>query len=195
MALTTITPPSVEPLLVSDDAFKAQHLRVDHDEDDGVLAEYIAAARVHVEAYTRRRLITQAVRLTLDGFGCDGRAPVLLPVAPVQSVDVVRYMDRSGTWQVLAADQYRLTASRQPVELWPIYGTAWPVPRLDAAVVEIDMTVGYGAAGSDVEPQLLQALRMLVAHWYENRAAASIKAVSPVPMGVEALLNPHRFWV
>ena len=38
-------------------------LRVEHDDDDDVIAALIAGARIHVEAQTRRALITQSWRL------------------------------------------------------------------------------------------------------------------------------------
>lgn len=37
-----------------------------------------------------------------------------------------------------------------------------------------------------------QAAAMLVAHWYDQRAAASDEASRPVPFGVRALVAGHR---
>ena len=37
--------------------------------------------------------------------------------------------------------------------------------------IELDVEVGYGDAPADVPEPLRQAIRLLVAHWYENRGA------------------------
>jgi len=188
--LSTITPPAA-PLLTPDDAALRQHLRLEAGETDAdtLLAELIAAATARAEAYTRRRLLTQTVRLTLDGFGIGGLEATPLPVAPIQSVDQVQYKDNAGAWQTVQAADYRLVDSVEPHELWPAFGRTWPVPEREPAVVRIDLVVGYGAAASDVPPDIVQAVRMMVAHLDQNREAAD------TPFGVETLLGPHRIWI
>jgi uncharacterized phiE125 gp8 family phage protein len=53
--------------------------------------------------------------------------------------------------------------------------------------------VGFGDAGSDVPPPLMQALRMLLAHWYDNRGLIAIGAsIAVMPPSVNALIASHR---
>ena len=47
--------PAAEPITL---AAAKQFLRVEHGDDDDVIAALIAAARIHVEAATRRALVT-----------------------------------------------------------------------------------------------------------------------------------------
>ena len=51
------------------------YLRVEHDDDDDVIAALIAGARVHVEAQTRRALITQSWRLIRDAWPATAASP------------------------------------------------------------------------------------------------------------------------
>ena len=54
------------------------------------------------------------------------------------------------------------------------------------------MTVGYGDGALEVPEPLRQAIRLLVAHWYENRGLAAIGTVTVLPSTVGALLAPYR---
>ena len=51
---------------------------------------------------------------------------------------------------------------------------------------------GYGTA-ADVPETFRQAIRLLVAHWYENRAAAAAPdSAAELPYAVTALIAPQR---
>ena len=68
-----------------------------------------------------------------------------------------------------------------------------PQPGRAAAGIEIDVIAGFGDAGGDVPPALMQALRMLVAHWYENRGLIAIGgSVAMMPASVNAMIASHR---
>ena len=88
MASLLLTPPALEPLTL--DEAKA-YLRVDTAADDDLIAALIAGARIHVEAQTRRALITQSWRLVLDAWPEDGRIPVR--PAPLQALAAARVYD------------------------------------------------------------------------------------------------------
>lgn len=188
MALSTITPPASE-VVDSSDTVLRQWLRLEADEteQDELIDDLAVAAQAKVEAFTRRRLVTQTVRLLLDGF-CD--SGVELPIAPVASVDQVQYLNDAGAWTTLASSAYQLIASRVPNELHPAYGQIWPVPREDAAVVRIDLVVGYGDA-ADVPEPFQQAIRRLTSHFYYHRDQVE----DSLPGSIRDLLMPHVFWV
>src|SRR5690242_14642320 len=76
-----LTPPAVEPLSLAE---AKAFLRVEHDDDDDIIAALIAGARIHVEAQTRRALITQSWRLVRDCWPQDGRIEVR--PAPLRSL-------------------------------------------------------------------------------------------------------------
>jgi hypothetical protein len=56
--------------------------------------------------------------------------------------------------------------------------------------IEIDVVAGYGDA-ADVPEPLRQAIRLLVAHWFEDRMLVGA-AEAPLPKTVDALIAPYR---
>lgn len=192
MTITTLVAPAAEPLTSSDSALR-EHLSLTSAETwkNNVIDAYCAAARSKVETYLRKRLITQTVRLTLDGFS--GAIP--LPIGPIQSVAGVSYLAGDGAWQEMEAAAYRLIDSATPFELRPAYGTSWPVPRPDFATVRIDLVVGFGETASGIEPAILQAMRLLIADMDLNREATGAQELRELPLGFRQMLDPFRLWV
>lgn len=197
MTLHTITPPAVLPITAGDIVTQL-HLRIDVDEveEQDLIAAYAESACARAQAMTRTRFITQTVQLRLDAFGCGVGEAIPLPIAPIQSIAAVRYIDGGGVQQVLPSSDYRLVRSRVPYELWPRYGQTWPVPRADADVVEIDIVVGYGDTGADVPADIRQALRLMIAAMFDNRDNV-VHGSAPVelPEGARQLLSAHTLWV
>ena len=193
MGSLTLTQAPAALIDASDQVLREQlSLAPDDTGKDQAVSAYCLAAAAHVEGYLRRRLLTQEVRLTLDGF-C--RGAVDLQVDPVQSVDEVRYVDGAGTQQVLDASRYRLVTNCTPAELHPAYGYSWPVPRLDRGVVEIDMTVGFGATAAAVPAEIVQAVRMLVVDWVDYPEGAAMDGKPALPFTVKTLLAKWRLWL
>lgn len=189
MTLITKIAPLAEPLSAAE-LRPALNLPPTHP-SDAVLDGMAASARAMVETYLRKRLITQTVTFVADGFG----AGLILPIAPVQSVAEVRYRDDAGTLLTLASNAYRLIRTGLPAAIIPVTGRTWPTTLREPDVVEVDVVVGYGAAGADVPADILQALRLLVGHMNLRREATGEEALAEVPLGVRDMLNPHRLWV
>lgn len=182
-----LTPPAAEPLTL---AQAKDFLRVQHDADDDLISALIAGARLHVEAQTRRVLITQAWRLTRDMWPASGRLPVL-PV-PLRAVIAAGVWQADGTLQAIEFDALAVDAASTPAVLAFERG-AMPAPGRLAAGIEIDIEAGYGDAAEDVPEPLRQAIRLLVAHWYENRSViAASGEMAFFPTNVGALLAPFR---
>lgn len=182
-----LTPPALEPVSLADAKL---FLRVAHDDDDDVIAALIAAARVHVEAQTRRALISQTWRLVRDLWPAAGRLPVL--PAPLQAVSAIRLFDADGAPHLLDADDFDIDAVSAPAVL--AFGRGAPrAPGRLTAGIEIDIAAGYGDAAEDVPEPLRQAIRMLAAHWYENRGVmAASGEIAAMPASVASLIAPFR---
>lgn len=164
--------------------------------DATLLAGYVAAATRYIEKYTNRRLVTQDVRVRLDGFGCGINGPVFLPIGPVQSVLSIVYRDAAGVEHTLEPESYRLVLSRLPNEVVPVFGSTWPVPVAEPDSVAIALRVGYGDSPADVPDDITQALRLLVAQSDMQREAGSQAGeIIAAPWGVEALLSGHKLWL
>ena len=65
------------------------------------------------------------------------------------------------------------SCSISAVRLWAFAPWALPAPGRPAPGIELDVMVGYGDAAVDVPEPLRQAIRLLIAHWYENRGLVS----------------------
>lgn len=184
MTSILLTPPAAEPLALDE---TRAYLRVEHNDDDELIAALIAGARIHVEAQTRRALMTQGWRLILDEWPGDGRIDVR--PAPLQAVTAARVYDSEGDAQTLDLQAFVADLGVSALVFMPGVLAA---PSRVAAGIELDVTVGYGGA-TDVPEPLRQAVRLLVAHWYENRGvvAAGGEGAS-MPAGVAALLAPYR---
>jgi uncharacterized phiE125 gp8 family phage protein len=181
-----LTAPVVEPLSLAE---AKAFLRVENNDDDDVIAALIAGARIHVEAQTRRALITQSWRLSLDAWPDDGRIPVR--PAPLQALAAARVYDLDNNAHALDTQSFVLDLAGSTLAFAP---WALAQPQRIAAGIELDVVCGYGAAATDVPEPLRQAIRLLAAHWYENRGLveSGITGVAVLPATVSALLAPYR---
>lgn len=182
MASIRLSGPAAEPVSVAE---ARAYLRVDNGDEDELIAALIVAAREQVEAATRRALIAQEWRLVLDEWPARGRVDVV--PAPLASLDAARIFDADGTAQAIDLQHFVPDRSRDQLAFLP-----WtlPKPGRARAGIELDVTVGYGAAPDDVPEPLRQAMRLLLGHAYESRGVTG--AASVRSFGVAALLAPFR---
>jgi len=160
---------------------------------DPYITGLIKASRKYAEAYTRRAFITQTWELLLDRFPGSRNRGIELPKAAAQSITYIKYTDTSGTLTTWSSDEYTLFETATPGYIKPAYGYNWPSARnVDGAVV-IRFVCGYGAAASSVDADVLQAIKILIAHWYENRDLVNHSGMpSKIPLSVDALLDTQR---
>lgn len=186
MGSILLSGPPAEPITLAE---AKQFIRVEHDDDDDVVSALIVGSRIHLEARTRRALITQSWRLTRDVWPEAGCLPVL-PV-PVKTLDAVRVYKSDGTTQAIDVSAFTFDKSAAPARLAFTQG-ALPAPERPVAGIEVDVTCGYGDA-ADVPEALRQAIRLLVAHWYENRGLVAVgHEIAVLPQTVAALIAPYR---
>ncbi len=187
MTAALITAPALEPVTLAD---AKAHLRLDADDDDQLLNAAIVAARVHVEALTRRLLIEQGWRVYLDQW--PKKRIVRLTPAPLISVDAVTVYDANGDPTVVSEDDYEVDAVAVPGRL-VLSGAAPVVVGKAVNGIEIDVTAGYGPSSIEVPAPLRQAVMMLVAHWYEHRGVVGHDMAGAIPpLGFDALIAPYR---
>ena len=160
-------------------------------EENDLLDALEKAARRWCENYCRRSFVNTTWTLTLDSWP----GTILLPRNPVSAVGantVVKYYDTAGSQQTLAAAAYTLDTTSIVARLVPAYGYSWPSTQGRIAALEVAFVAGYGAAATAVPDAIRTAIKMLAAHWYENREAVSVGNLKEVPMAVESLLAPYR---
>jgi uncharacterized phiE125 gp8 family phage protein len=187
MSSILLTPPAAEPVTLAD---AKAYLRVATDDDDDVIAALIAGARAHVETQTRRALITQTWRLVRDFWPLDGHIAVV-PV-PLRQVTAARIYLQDGSTQTIDPAVFTADKAAAPAII-SFAPCSLPAPGRTVGGIEIDVEAGYGAAPANVPAPLCQAIRLIVAHWYENRGLIAIGSnVIVLPVPVAALIAPYR---
>jgi uncharacterized phiE125 gp8 family phage protein len=109
--------------------------------------------------------------------------------APLQALIEARVFDFDGEVRALDTQAFVRDASTSTLAFIP---WALPMPTRIAAGIELDVTAGFGDAASDVPEPLRQAIRLLTAHWYENRAAVANAQLVPLPSNPAALIAAYR---
>jgi uncharacterized phiE125 gp8 family phage protein len=182
MPAILLTPPASEPLSLAE---AKQYLRVEHGDDDALIAALVAAARGALERATRRVLITQTWRIVLDRWPASGR--IVSPVNPLSTLEAARVIAADGTPAAIDPDAFTLNTAAVPGAIAFDRG-AVAEPGRALSGIEIDITAGHGTA-ADVPAPLVQALRLLLARGYEHRDLVPGDAL---PDAVARLIAPFR---
>lgn len=184
MAIEVVTPPAEEPVTLTR---ARSEIGLVHNADDSMVTDKIIEARQHIEQMLSRALITQTWRLSLDQF-CD---EIVLPGGRVQSITSVKYTDKDGVEQTLAASAYQADIISNRPRIRRVPGTSWPETENTFNAVRIEYVVGYGAA-SAVPGGIVAALLLMVGDLYANREAQVTGTTIQDNKTVSRLLWPHR---
>lgn len=170
------------------------HARVTRTDEHDLIDSYIVAARKKVERDTGLQLITATWVWKIADFPASDI--LFVPRNPLQSVTSITYVDTAGDTQTLATSVYDLGLTSKRGRIALAHGEVWPTVQREIDAVTITFKAGFGDASTDVEPDLILANQMLVAHWYEFREPVLDGRLrqppSIVPMGYENLIAPHR---
>lgn len=188
MPLILMSGPAAEPVSLSE---AKAHCRIDSDAEDTLIASLILAARLHVEQQLDLALISQSWSLYLDRWPDSDHVELLL--APLISVQSIKTYNADDDATIIDSEAYTIdTASRRPRIAFH-GGVSPPVPGRSVNGIEIAFTAGYGTAADDVPMPIRQALKMLIAHWYEAREPVVIaQHAESVPATVASLIAPYR---
>ena len=192
MQLTVVTPPEVEPVSIAE-FFADRRVTEPTADERAAAARVIAAARGHVEQYTRRALITQ--RLRVETAGRWVAAPVRLLRLPVASIALVEV---DGVEMGASDYEAHLTHG----QLWPAVGgvnsypTQWLTASSYARRVVVEYVAGYGPAPEDVPEPLRQAVLRVAGDLWEHREDTITGTnVGEVSVTAAALMNPFKVFL
>lgn len=160
------------------------HCRVISDDDDDLIAALRDAA---VDAVEQMTMLYLAARTDLQWVGAGFGADMVLGKGPNAVVTAIEYDDAAGVVQSLDAGAWRIGVHGR---ILPAVGTRWP----DDLGGEVRITFDAGFADVGLEaPALITAVRMLTAHFYDNREAVVTGTITAeVPMGVMRLISLYR---
>jgi len=175
--------PAVEPITLAE---MKTYLRIaDDDAEDALVAGLIKAARLMVEAASRRILIEQRWRVMMDRWP-QGKV-VMLPLSPLIAVETIKVFDASGEPTEIASETIDSDAVSEPPR---IAVSSAPEPGLTRNGIAVELRAGYGSAPGDVPATLRLAIKILVARWFENRG--DVAGEQTFPPEAIALIAPFQ---
>jgi uncharacterized phiE125 gp8 family phage protein len=181
-AWTRTVAPTEEPITV--DEAKAQ-ARISDTASDSLIASYIQTAREAAEDYMGRGLLTQTLKLLLDGWANTIPLPMAAPLASVTSV---KYYDENGVQQTLATSVYDTDTVSRPGTVVLKVDQSWPSTQSlrRNGVIEIIYVVGWTTP--DLVPeQIKQGIRQYVTFLDLDRDGMEVRAL-------EAKQAAERCW-
>lgn len=174
------------------------HLRVEGEDEDALIAGLVAAATDHFDGYSGilgQALLAQTWAQSFDAFpssGCLGGHKLRLPLGPLSgAAPTIAYFNSAGVAQVFAAF-WVATDAIGPM-LLPDAGSTWPTTQERPDAVTVTWTCGFGVMADAVPPTIVHAVKLLIAHWYENRGPVNIGNItSDLSWSLDQLIGPHR---
>lgn len=163
------------------------HLRVTHALEDTLIGALRSAAISWVEEHCNIKLGSYTARGYLPGF-----YNAYIPIGPVTAISEVKYQttadkDYATDLTTLAATYWYTDTISQPARI--AFRDSPKTYDYALTPVVVTFTAGYTTMPAPV----LQAIRLLVAHMYENRQEEVIGTITTrLKFGLEALLNPFR---
>jgi hypothetical protein len=132
----------------------------------------------------------------------DGAVAGLMPFGMVQvtkrpflSVDSIKVRDIDLSFMTVDSTAYYVEISDWYGRIGRKPNVTWPVPRVALGAIEIQFQAGFGAAAAAVPDDLQLAIKMLVAHWLENRepvVEGGRIGMMPVPSHLPDILASWR---
>ena len=200
MALRLVTPPA-SPGLITLDQAKAQ-CRVDFDDDDELITDFIAEASDLVQTMTARRYLPSVWEWELEAW----HDPMVLPIAPCSqwdqvTVNSITFGDLAGHTETLDPSVYWVRPAGQTVKIVKRWFVIWPwlgdAPERVIINFSVNEPAGEPPVAPNVPPRVQRAVRLLVSHYYENRDAVvgvdARDSSTELPLGVTQHLY-GEFW-
>ena len=139
------------------------YLRVDHAEEDSLIAGFIQAAREYAEDTIKASLVQQQWKLT---YNYEFPPVVHLPMGKVESVITIELEDANGAITILDTASYALNRTEKKV-------------TFTNRVIGASLSVIYQTTSSTfIEETLRQAMLGHIHALYEERGAATVPASS-----------------
>jgi uncharacterized phiE125 gp8 family phage protein len=160
------------------------HLRVTHAQEDSLIGMLRDAAINYVEDYCATKLGSYTAEVYLSQF-----RTVWFTAGPVTAIASVKYQATSddSVWTDLAAANWYKDIHKTPSRI--AFKDAPTVYEYALAPVQINCTIGHAT----VPDSVVAAIKLLVAHLYENRQEEITGTItSRLRLGIDALLSPYR---
>lgn len=151
-----------------------QHLRVDHDREDALIAGYLLAAQAWVETVTGKPLSPTEIEQTFNGFW----GGITLSYGPIVSIDAVEYVDSTDTPAVLTGWTRTGSLIGAPSGGWPLTGS-------DSTVV-VRYVAGFAEAPAPLNQAVLLQVQKMESRFSDPQMCKALDTA------IDALIQPFR---
>jgi uncharacterized phiE125 gp8 family phage protein len=187
-----ITPPSVEPFTIDE---AKDHLHLSGNGENSLVERLVRSARIQVERYLNRALITQTWDIQFDHWSND----MILPYPPVQSITYVKYFDTNGVEQTLSTDLYWKVITSDPALIVRKYGTSYPdVEYGRPGAITVRIVCGYGNSGTSVPEPIKDSMKLLLTDLYEHKGTIVVGAgmrAEKIPGYLIDLIHTYKIYI
>ena len=168
------------------------YLRITSSAENDIISRVVEAATGYVESALGRSLISTTWRERFERFPTNDYWAICLQRCPLASVTSLKYYDTDGAEQTWSSAEYQVFTPRETSGfirlganyIWPSVETARSFP------ITVDYIAGYGDAATAIPAELVQAVYMIVDHWYRYRGAFIGQTVNnPIDLAITGLLR------
>ncbi|MCP5385951.1 MAG: phage head-tail connector protein [Novosphingobium sp.] len=160
----------------------------DTDQDDHI-ADLCAAAHRKIERDLGFPILRQTLETHLTGFP---RGSIWLGGGDSPEIVAIRYRDTTNAVQTLDPAKYVLDAASRLIRVYPALPVTWPATACTPGAVVVQWRAGWEQP-SDVDEDLIHAMKLLVGHWDQNREAVVVGTISTeVQIALDDILAPLR---
>jgi uncharacterized phiE125 gp8 family phage protein len=177
--IEVVTPPESEPVTLNE--LKA-HLRLNDDSEDALLTGFIKAAREVFESYTGRIVLPTTLRQHVPYFN----SRVYLMRSQARSIVSVKYWDASNVLTTL--EDFHSDVITCPGSVWLDSYPVTSSTKSPKAYVEFEA----GWEPEQVPEMVKVGIKLLAAHYYEQRNSHSPEDLKTVPMGFKAVCEQFK---
>ena len=156
-------------------------LRVDHSDEDATITAIIDAATQSIQDYTGRHFKTTTWLLTCRDFN-----DLDVPYSANTVTGISYYEENNNSAKTLDTSKYY-----SGIELGIMKIIFRDTPTVDPYRIAAVNVIG--SVANQINPPLTHAIKMLAAHYFENRRAVVVGTITAViPFGIKAIINPYR---
>ncbi len=183
---SVVTAPTIEAITV---AQASDHVRVDSTADQEYIAALIPVGRQYVEDMTGKVCSRATFRVVAASWSDLGGLTLPIMRAPLVAVTSVKYYASGSTTQTtMDTADYTVCTATEPGSI--TIATA-PAVATRPDAIEIVFTAGPERPEQS-PPALRHAIKMMVAHLYEERAPVSVQELKEIPHSLHALIETQR---
>lgn len=158
-----------------------EHLRIEHDAEDTILKNLQRAAYDWVEQFTGRSILTSHWKFLTEPLKGGTEVHFSLPFPDLLEVEEVHHVFREG----------KNPSTREQIKYYTMnirHGISYISLISKGAPIEILYSAGFGPHPDAVPQGFHHAIKILVAHWYQNREGIGCG----IPETVEIFLRPYQ---